>query len=61
MDIAISTKDYEAVNILWNSWAISERDLERWIAIAASCAEVEWQALLVGLKRNRQLARAQCI
>jgi ankyrin repeat protein len=61
MDMAISFKDIEAVNILWNSWAFSDKDLERWIGIAASCAEEEWKELLTNLKRNRQLARAQCI
>lgn len=61
MDIAISSKDYEAVYLLWNSWAFSERDLDRWIGIAASCAETEWQELLTGLKRSRQLSRAQCV
>lgn len=61
MDMAIASKDYEAVNILWNSWAFSERDLEQWIGIAASCAEEEWRELLTRLRRSRQLSRAQCI
>ncbi len=60
MDVAIANKNYEAVNILWNSWAFSESDLEQWIGIAASCAELEWRELLTQLRRSRQLSRAQC-
>lgn len=61
MDVAISSKNYVAVKLLWESWAISERDLDRWIGIAASCGEEEWKGLLTSLKHNRRLARAQCI
>ncbi len=60
MDMAISAKDNQAVDILWASWAFNERDIEHWIGIAASCADNEWSELLKRMKDNRRRSRVEC-
>ncbi len=56
MDMAISSQDQQAVQILWESWAFNELDIDNWIGVAASCGQESWRLILTKMKTDRRFS-----